>query len=555
MAEIFTIPTFKREIITGSKEEHIVVNELRSIFWELGVDEVRLLPVNVLNWSELECRIEYDNVNIRCFALPYTLSSDIECSIVVANYVDDRIVVNEPIEESIVIIPFPDDPDDAKYVLLKLALHGARAVIFYDKLPGRYRRIVVTGVLGFPLDYGAPPPIPAVSITKEDYLKLGKIRPKKLRLYVKTNVLHNSVGYNVEAVINSRSDEMIYITAHHDHWFTGFSDNLVGVQSLIEIAKRIVNNRPRKTVVLLSFTAEESGAPGFSGWYWSWGSRFYVEGLMLADKMDRIHSVINVDAVFSYPFRISMNPCIYGLIKDLLTKYSIGDNRISIDIPYFDSFSFTQAGVPALTIHTLDELKVNYHTNLDDGKEVDQEVLTKLYELTYDIARRLGNAEGYDLEGYLLEYRNQVKEIELPLEARILENKLVQILYNKEKINVRKLVHILTKHLIKPVASHRIGGFLTAMFIPEVLILKQLEEIQKIVGHRESYMMREEYSTIHGVYVIGEEKILLPDLTSIVKSIDSRHLNQVLNSLRQYAVTSFRKINRFLDEAVKNVLL
>ena len=148
-------PLFLRETITGSKAEREIVGSVMGYLEEARADHIKEEPVGVLNWSEKYCEIEYTGFKIPCHAMPYSLSADIEGQIAFARYIGDRIVVDTPINDKIVLIPLPSDPDDAQYVLFRLQEHGAKAIIFYDELPGRYRRIVLTGAQGFPFNYGA----------------------------------------------------------------------------------------------------------------------------------------------------------------------------------------------------------------------------------------------------------------------------------------------------------------------------------------------------------------------------------------------------------------
>ncbi len=528
------------ETITGTPQENVVAHEIKHILEDIGVDDVKLQPVNVLSWREEECFIETPLGTMKCHALPYSLSADLEAPIVFAGYIGDKIYVNNDVSGKIVIIPFPEDPDDAKYVVNKLFANNVVAVVFYDENPGRYRRIVVTGVNGFPFEKGLPPLIPVVSIRKEDKLFIMKKRVTTIRLYVRTSIVHDAVGYNVEGIINGSTDEEVLVTAHHDHWFTGFSDNLIGVNAILWVAKRFTRERMRKTLRIISFTAEESGAPNYAGWYWSWGSRCYIKNRFR--NIDKIYAVINIDAVFMSKFRISANPCLYKSLFEIGEKHGVTSDRIELDSPYFDSFMFTLNGIPALTIHTLQELRLNYHTNLDDGKEVSEETIVNLNKLVENIVYTLCTRNVYGLDGFYYEVAKYLENKEdLPLEARILLNKFKQLTLYPDKIDMAKIIRLLTRSFVKTYAIHSINGDFSSIFIPALAYIKLTESLY------EDSIIKDD------VFVVGEEKLLLPGV-EIRHNEKSMMYNEIKKIYRRMFINEIRKAIHVLDEIVLNTI-
>lgn len=481
---------FSREIITGTQAEHEATMELKQIFSGKKADNVYLEHVDVMRWSEEECFIEAGGYRIKCYSLPYTLSADIESQLVFADYHGESIALPSDPYGKIVVIPYPPDPDDAKFVLLKLYSAGASAVIFYDTLPGRYRRIVVTGVEGYPYNYGAPPPIPAICITKEDYLKLYMRRIREARVYVETSIEHGAHGYNVVAVYNGSSEHEIVVSAHHDHWFTGFSDDLLGLEVLVRLADKLEGMGRRYTVVLVSFTAEESGAPGYSGWYWIWGSRRYLENRLVKGDIDYILLDINVDALFTRNVRVAYNPFLHSLVKRLVDRGFVASDSLEIENPYFDSFSFTLYGIPSLTLHTFNELRVNYHTNLDDGRENDPDLDIYTTELVYELIRELSNRsleEVYSLQWFRDTYSSHYTD-ELPLETRVLFKKLSELYLISNNLDLYGFSRMFTRSFLKPVATYRMNGLFETMFMPELMVgLRVLRGMGRCLRVDESY--------------------------------------------------------------------
>ena len=464
---------FTKEIITGTPVEHDVVMELKNLFREHGADQVFLEHVNVMAWYEKECFLEIGDQRIKCYSLPYTLTDDVEAPIVFADYYGDRISLENDPQGKVVVIPFPPDPDDAKFVMLRLYSAGALAVIFYDILPGRYRRIVVTGVEGFPFNYGAPPPVPVISITKEDYLKLFMRRTSRVRIFVKTRVDHGRYGYNVIAVYNGSKDYEVIYSVHHDHWFTGFSDDLIGLEIILKFSKKLERLNDRKyTTILASFTAEESGAPGYSGWYWIWGSRKYLENRFIKSDLDNILININLDALFTSRVHVAFNLFLQDIVKELIDRGAVDSSLLEKEQPYFDSFSFTLHGIPSITLHTFHELRVNYHTNLDDGLENDPRLepfMLSLLELLHRIINDKSINEMYSFK-FLKERFSIYSEVDLPLETRVLFRKLADLYNIKGNLDQNKFVKSFNKNFLKPVATYKINGMFEIQLIPEIMI-------------------------------------------------------------------------------------
>ena len=170
---------FRREIIPGSENEYRVVDKLKNLFREV-VDWVKVVNIPTDSWFEEECIVETSDYAFSCRVLPYVGKDVVEGNFVEAKLVEDKIVLLDNVEYPIVFIEFPEELDITKYILLDLYRLGAIAVVFYDKYSGRYRRSVVNGDENYSFKHGSPPPIPAVSIDREDYLKLKNRRVKRI---------------------------------------------------------------------------------------------------------------------------------------------------------------------------------------------------------------------------------------------------------------------------------------------------------------------------------------------------------------------------------------
>ncbi len=526
---------FRKETITGGSNEDRVVRRLISIFREF-VDDVDVVETPVDTWIEDECWIIYGDKETRCHAMPYILSGEIEAEIAYAEYYGNRIASSKPVRDTIVFIPFPEDPDDIKFVVLKLYEHGVKAVIFYDQLPGRYRRMVLIGDEDYSCSHGSPSPIPAVSVRKEDYLRIVKDNPHRARLIVKTRIIHGATGKTVIGWINGRDNREIHITAHHDHWFTGFSDNLIGVEALIQLGKRIKEKREfKETILLISYTAEESGAPNYTSWYWTWGSRYYLE---LRDKSNTLENIlfdINIDAIYSTPFYINTNPSMIHCIEELKDKLPI--RYRGYDHTDFDSFMYTRRGIPALTINNLLEIKHIYHTNLDDGGEVERETIDKAIDTTYIILKCL--VEKPPRYRNIIEY---LKNNDIPASSNY--RNLIGRLENLDKLvedeNMR--IRIATKTLTTVSYIPGIDGLFESDLVGDIkLIYRIMKNIEKYIGRRirAKAIDREQILDVSPTkYNIGELDIAL---SHMINGRINNYQKQLDHEIRQIILKKYFK--------------
>ncbi|MEM2854802.1 MAG: M28 family peptidase [Desulfurococcaceae archaeon] len=523
---------FEKEVVAGSTAELEVVHALREVFEDLGGDDVYLEPIPVMTWIEDECFIEAPGLKIKCLALPYSLSIDVEARSLHAHYYGSSIALREDPANKIVIAPYPDEPDDAKYVLLKLAKAGATAVVFYDNYPGRIRRIVICGSKGYSYIHGSPPPIPAAAISKESLLKLTKsINEGILRLYIKTRVVHNSTGYNVVSVYNGSLESEVILSAHHDHWLKGYSDDLIGLESLARAALKLKDIDRRHTYVLVSFTAEESGAPGYASWYWSWGSRKYLEGRLVKRDLDKIALAVNIDAVFTTPLRASINPFLWSIVKELVDLGYVSISGVTVDQPIFDSYSFTTIGVPALTLHTFNELKPNYHTNLDDGREWPSNLVEKVVEAIGNLLKIVNSYNTNEL--YRLDISTFVNDLssEAPVETLILLMKLKELKHFEGKVAVDTFVREFTRNFIKASSDHRLGGRALSSITSEIHLLSELirEVKEGLVGEVDASIIGADEALFNAYVSTYTQLEVLKSMYVTMASIARKYLDRLNN--------------------------
>ncbi|ABN70259.1 aminopeptidase Iap family-like protein [Staphylothermus marinus F1] len=520
---------FHREAIAGSEAEHQIASAIKEYFKEYS-DWVKILKVPLDTWEEINCTISFHDNVLDCKSMPFTLSGEVEGEPVFADYLGNKIVSNKQVSDSIVFIPFPDDPDDSKYVVLKLYEHGAKAVVFYDILPGRYRRMVIIGDEDYSFSHGAPSPIPVASIKKEDYLRIYKEMPRRIVFRSKTKITHNVHGYTVVAGINGRGDREIHVTAHHDHWFNGFSDNMVGVELLIQLMKKYRKSWNGYNLVFISYTAEESGSPYFTSWYWIWGSRYYLELLEARNDTSKIIADVNVDAIYTYPLHFNANPS----LTDCINKLVEGGRGIydGYDYTDFDSYSYTLHGIPAMTLHTFKEMKHIYHTNLDDGSEVYDHIITNALETLDDTVRCINN--NMPKYKHITKYIKEKLGDKAPLEARNLVSKLETI---NNKINEEASIRIITRELSSIIYVPSLDGLFTSDLLADIIeIIDKLDKIDQYIGKR----IR--------VKVVDREQFL--DI-----SPTNHNKEELLKSLQYALIQRINSYNRRIEDVIKNIVL
>jgi Zn-dependent M28 family amino/carboxypeptidase len=165
---------------------------------------------------------------------------------------------------------------------------------------------------------------------------------------------------NVMALLpgSERPDEAIVYMAHWDHLgkhegeagdniYNGAIDNGTGVAGILEIAGRFSQSKPKRSILFLAVTLEESGLLG---------SKYYVAHP--AVPMARTVAVINLDAMPVFGKSRDMVVTGFGnsALEDILKGIADRQGRVlhgeaAPEAGYYfrsDHFNFAKAGVPAL---------------------------------------------------------------------------------------------------------------------------------------------------------------------------------------------------------------
>jgi hypothetical protein len=168
-----------------------------------------------------------------------------------------------------------------------------------------------------------------------------------------------------------RRAEALVIGAHHDHLgrdsagvvYPGADDNASGVAALLRVAEMLAADRPARTVVFVTFTAEEVGM---------FGSKSYVEHP--AVPLGRTIGMINLDMVGRLSSRglqisgLSTNPA-WG---EMVERANGGALTILLNPEVetgSDHLPFYRSGVPILYLTTGEH--ADHHRTTDTSDRID----------------------------------------------------------------------------------------------------------------------------------------------------------------------------------------
>ena len=362
------------EVVAGSVEERRVVEVLRESL-EPICDTLELEYVPVTTWSEETCFIEGNGFRIRCSAHPPTTSIDTEGPTSWVS-VDDVFRGRVDAAGKIVIVTNVEDPDDVAEATAILSDLGAIAAVFVDSYEAR-RRVVVCRC-AVPKYVSSSRAIPAVHVPKSAAATLN--RAAKLRVYVEAKT-RAGFGVNVIGDIHGSREELVYISAHHDHWFWGCIDDLVGVGAVVEIAHRLSRWSMRKSVRIAVFSAEEGLPENPTPFYWAVGSRMHVIRNW-SSVGDRIELVLNIDVPYRRPRLAATGLEALGIARYL-------DSEVDSYEFIYDTFPFASLGIPTLTIENFENVLSSgiYHSTLDDLDKVEGRAYGECVDLALEIVR------------------------------------------------------------------------------------------------------------------------------------------------------------------------
>ena len=273
--------------------------------------------------------------------------------------------------------------------------------------------------------------IPVIQITRklaDKILENNKVEIEKLESKIisdfKTNsfVVNNSISAEADVIfekVNTQNiiakiegsdpelkDEIIIIGAHYDHLgfggpgsgsrtpdtiaiHNGADDNASGVAGIIQIAQKMANadKKPKRTVIFMSFGAEEMGLLG---------SKFFTENPLIDIK--QIKMMLNFDMIGRLDSAKTLTIGGTGttaiseeIINRYATKYNFNIQMSKEGSGPSDHAAFYVKNIPVLFFFT--GIHDDYHTPADDVEKINFDGEKSVAELGYSIAEDFANME------------------------------------------------------------------------------------------------------------------------------------------------------------------
>jgi hypothetical protein len=199
--------------------------------------------------------------------------------------------------------------------------------------------------------------------------------------------------YNFMAMVpghdSKRREETILIGAHRDHFgrqgglvFAGADDNASGTAVLLEVARALSKMKPRRTIVLVSFSGEEQGLLG---------SRFYVREPVR--PLPATKAMINVDHAGVGNGRLTVG------LTDLPRETAMIAGKTAglaekLDLfgffPGGDHVPFKEAGIPTAAVVSGGP-HPDFHQSTDTADKIKPEILESTARFVLALAWQLAN--------------------------------------------------------------------------------------------------------------------------------------------------------------------
>jgi Zn-dependent M28 family amino/carboxypeptidase len=208
-------------------------------------------------------------------------------------------------------------------------------------------------------------------------------------------------------------DEYVVLTAHLDHEgihptddpdddeiFNGAMDNAVGVASMLEVARLLSHNPPRRSVMFIALAAEEKGLVG---------SDYFARNPTVPD--DSMVAVVNLDMpILTYDFtdivafgaeRSTLFPIVQAAVNELGLTLSPDPVPDEMLFTRSDHYSFVKQGIPAAYLSPgfadggeeaqLAFRAAHYHKKSDEFEHIDFDAMTKFTDMKYAVAKGVAN--------------------------------------------------------------------------------------------------------------------------------------------------------------------
>jgi Iap family predicted aminopeptidase len=264
------------------------------------------------------------------------------------------------------------------------------------------RREDLISVHGINVDF------PVLSISGQNAAELRTLlsQGREVRVSFESNLVKSpGTSYNVVGTIlgSQFPEEVIYLTAHRDTWFHGANDDTSGTACLLEVAKLLAEQRPKRTVRFIALGSEESGGEiGADSIWFVRGSFAYTEQhrsqLEGKDKEEFPFCVINVEGCGHSPrTRLQCTPEFFSFVRDTVTDLD-GDYGVTEPDRWTssDQICFHTLGTPTMYLSGLGAASTSrhlYHTGEDNLDNISTAALESNARVLALLTVRLGTSE------------------------------------------------------------------------------------------------------------------------------------------------------------------
>ncbi len=229
-------------------------------------------------------------------------------------------------------------------------------------------------------------------------LKLSNYKHEfEYHTYDDAGIERPAFGENIIGVIEGQdtNGEYVIISSHYDHLgvengyiFNGADDDASGVAAMLEVARVILNLgvRPKKSIVLVAFTAEEIGRHG------SWNLCHAIYESKLAQKMIGLNLEMLGPAKHSRPYVNIWGQGQYNT-QPIINAVRLASLESNVDMvispsmdPGSDALELLECGVVATSIdmsggEQFESHHPYYHTPDDKPEHIDQHAYLKAVQV------------------------------------------------------------------------------------------------------------------------------------------------------------------------------
>jgi len=392
--------------MSGSEEERMGADYILSRFQEAGLDEAYIETYSVTMFEVITAEVSLVPYMRPLYNLPNPVQDQIHF-----RHIEEFVMQGysgsfhwTSFRDDLTVYNIGDGTDDSQYantrgqvclieqtadtppnseVYVKAYQAGARAIILQNCWRGEnlgYLPMFKTNQN--PIDYDDYPDIPFFMVSKDMGDRILDGQPEyRLRLNIDVRIANMDIRVVVgEITGNSKPDEFVYFTAHHDTCYNtiGAIDNTVGPAQIIEIARSLARYDTDRTIRFLTVGGEEEGLFGSTAYYGAHGSE--IEGKVMAVlNFDMAHTdteAMSLSMVTNSNDTLKKLEEIGGKLLDRepgLSKYRISYHYDRLDVPYSDYYPFTAGG--ATGVAAWGSGCEEYHTYLDDLEHLNSESL------------------------------------------------------------------------------------------------------------------------------------------------------------------------------------